>query len=50
MRSGDARDGVCVAVNWWYDVEMRGMNWTWMAFLRRMGAPEGEGEDEDPEV
>ena len=42
-QSGD-RSGVCIAVNWWYDVEMRGMAWTWMAFLRRMSTPEGEDE------
>lgn len=45
-QSGGGVNGVCVAVNWWYDVEMRGMIWTWMAFLRRMGAPDGD-EDED---
>ncbi|CAE6397141.1 unnamed protein product [Rhizoctonia solani] len=45
-QSGDSESGVCIAVNWWYDIEMRGMTWTWMSFLRRMGAPEGE-EDGD---
>ncbi|KAF8607967.1 Clavaminate synthase-like protein [Ceratobasidium sp. AG-I] len=44
-QTGD-ESGVCVAVNWWYDVEMRGMAWTWMSFLRRMGAPEGEIEED----
>ncbi|KAF8681238.1 Clavaminate synthase [Rhizoctonia solani] len=44
-QSGDKESGVCIALNWWYDVEMRGMTWTWMSFLRRMGAPNGE-EDE----
>ncbi|KEP52386.1 phospholipase [Rhizoctonia solani 123E] len=44
-QSGDRQNGVCIAVNWWYDVEMRGMTWTWMSFLRRMAAPDGE-EDE----
>ncbi|KZT51487.1 Clavaminate synthase-like protein [Calocera cornea HHB12733] len=28
-------EGVCVAVNWWYDVQMRGMQWVWLALLRR---------------
>ncbi|CAE6471543.1 unnamed protein product [Rhizoctonia solani] len=41
-QSGDRESGICIAVNWWYDVEMRGMTWTWMSFLRRMGAPNGE--------
>ncbi|KAG8734400.1 hypothetical protein FRC11_002342, partial [Ceratobasidium sp. 423] len=45
-QSGARESGICIAVNWWYDVEMRGMTWTWMSFLRRMGAPDGEG-DED---
>ncbi|KAJ1308769.1 hypothetical protein OPQ81_004459 [Rhizoctonia solani] len=45
-QSGDGESGICIAVNWWYDVEMRGMTWTWMSFLRRMGAPDGE-DDED---
>ncbi|KAG8703869.1 hypothetical protein FRC08_002584 [Ceratobasidium sp. 394] len=39
-------EGVCVAVNWWYDVEMSGMKWVWLAFLRRMAAPEGNDESE----
>ncbi|KAH7343678.1 Clavaminate synthase-like protein [Rhizoctonia solani] len=45
-QSGDRESGMCIAVNWWYDVEMRGMTWTWMSFLRRMGAPNGEDEEE----
>ncbi|QRV87364.1 phospholipase [Ceratobasidium sp. AG-Ba] len=40
-------DGVCIAVNWWYDLEMSGMKWVWMSFLRRMAAPEGEEEMEN---
>ena len=27
--------GVTVALNWWYDVEMQGMQWTWLSFLRK---------------
>ncbi|KAG9112044.1 hypothetical protein FRC07_007998 [Ceratobasidium sp. 392] len=45
-QSGD-KEGVCIAVNWWYDIEMAGMKWVWMAFLRRMAAPEGDEEPED---
>ncbi|KAG8755365.1 hypothetical protein FRC12_010911 [Ceratobasidium sp. 428] len=44
-QTGD-REGLCVAVNWWYDVEMSGMKWVWMSFLRRMAAPEGDEEIE----
>ncbi|KAG8746854.1 hypothetical protein FRC10_003376 [Ceratobasidium sp. 414] len=45
-QTGDG-EGVCIAVNWWYDVEMSGMKWVWLAFLRRMAAPEGDDELED---
>lgn len=31
--------GLTIALNWWYDVEIRGMNWVWLNFLR------GESED-----
>ncbi|KDQ20743.1 hypothetical protein BOTBODRAFT_317485 [Botryobasidium botryosum FD-172 SS1] len=41
---GDGPDGkgVCIAVNWWYDMEMRGMGWVWMSLLRRLGGPSDE--------
>jgi len=26
--------GICIALNWWYDIEMRGMHWVWLNFLR----------------
>jgi jumonji domain-containing protein 7 len=26
--------GICIALNWWYDMEMRGMHWVWLNFLR----------------
>lgn len=29
--------GVCIALNWWYDMEMRGDRWVWLSALRRMG-------------
>ncbi|KAG9111571.1 hypothetical protein FRC07_008034 [Ceratobasidium sp. 392] len=45
-QSGD-KEGICVAVNWWYDIEMTGMKWVWMAFLRRMAVLEGDEELED---
>lgn len=33
------QSGLTIALNWWYDVEIRGMNWVWLNFLR------GESED-----
>lgn len=26
--------GLTIALNWWYDMELLGMNWVWMTFLR----------------
>ncbi|KAJ7179130.1 Clavaminate synthase-like protein [Mycena filopes] len=26
-----------IALNWWYDIEMRGMSWAWLSFLRGTG-------------
>ena len=28
------QSGLTIAVNWWYDVEVRGMQWIWLSFLR----------------
>lgn len=28
------QSGLTIAINWWYDMEARGMNWVWMNFLR----------------
>lgn len=25
---------ITIALNWWYDMEMRGMSWVWQNFLR----------------
>jgi jumonji domain-containing protein 7 len=27
--------GVCIALNWWYDMEMRGDRWVWLSALRK---------------
>jgi len=37
--------GRCVALNWWYDTEMRGMNWVWLSFLRDLAFKAGPDED-----
>jgi len=28
------QEGLTIALNWWYDTEMRGMSWVWLSFLR----------------
>ncbi|KAI3612185.1 jmjc domain-containing protein 7 [Moniliophthora roreri] len=28
------QSGITIALNWWYDIEMRGMNWVLLSFLR----------------
>lgn len=43
------RRGRCIAINWWYDTEMRGMNWVWLSFLRELGDPT-ERIDEGKEI
>lgn len=37
------QSGLTIALNWWYDMEVRGMNWVWMNFLRGPGddVPDG---------
>lgn len=42
----DERDEECkeektIAVNWWYDFELRGMAWIWIGFLRGGHVPDG---------
>ncbi|KZT24484.1 Clavaminate synthase-like protein [Neolentinus lepideus HHB14362 ss-1] len=32
-QSGD----ITIALNWWYDLQMRGAQWVWLSFLRGMG-------------
>lgn len=36
---------VTIALNWWYDVEIRGMAWVWLSFLRGIGDIPGGNED-----
>jgi len=28
------QNGITIALNWWYDLEVRGMSWVWLNFLR----------------
>ncbi|KAG2367375.1 Clavaminate synthase-like protein [Suillus spraguei] len=36
-----------IALNWWYDAEVRGMNWIWLSLLRGSGdVPSGNDETE----
>ncbi|KAH8118306.1 cupin-like domain-containing protein [Phellopilus nigrolimitatus] len=39
--------GVTIALNWWYDMEARGMGWVWLNFLRGEsdGVPDGNGDE-----
>lgn len=30
-----------IAINWWYDIEGRGMGWVWLRFLRGEEVPDG---------
>ena len=41
-------DNVTIALNWWYDAEMRGMSWVLLSFLRGIGdvSPGNEQEEE----
>ncbi|SJL02025.1 uncharacterized protein ARMOST_05349 [Armillaria ostoyae] len=32
-------DEITIALNWWYDIEMRGMTWVLLTFLRGVNAP-----------
>ncbi|KAJ6539351.1 cupin-like domain-containing protein [Mycena capillaripes] len=38
-----------IALNWWYDIEMRGMSWVVLSLLRGVGdVPSGNDEEETP--
>ncbi|GBE79449.1 Clavaminate synthase-like protein [Sparassis latifolia] len=44
------QSSVTIALNYWYDLESRGMSWVWLNFLRGLGEPpsgnvEGKGVD-----
>jgi peptidyl-lysine (3S)-dioxygenase / protease len=42
------QSGLTIALNWWYDMEPRGMGWVWQNFLRGPieGLPHANGEDD----
>jgi len=42
-------EGLCLSLNWWYDVEMEGMPWVWLSFLRK-GARYLEDDNEEEEA
>jgi peptidyl-lysine (3S)-dioxygenase / protease len=44
-QTGD-ETGVCIAFNWWYDMEMHGMHWIWLQYLRGTLAEEERHEGE----
>lgn len=40
-------DEITIALNWWYDMEMRGMSWVLLSFLRGIGdVPSGNLEEQ----
>lgn len=46
VRQGGAFGEVTISLNWWYDMEMRGMNWVLHSFLRGISEDEeGFGDD-----
>ncbi|KAG7449183.1 Clavaminate synthase-like protein [Guyanagaster necrorhizus] len=42
-------DEITVALNWWYDIEMRGMTWVLLTFLRGTDSPMIKGKEDDME-
>lgn len=49
VRQGGEHSQTTIAINWWYDMEMRGMNWVWLSFLRDRLEEQDES-DEDKHV
>lgn len=45
VRQGGSQGEVTIAMNWWYDVEMRGMSWVWLSFLRGTMVEDGDEEE-----
>jgi len=43
-QSGDGPGGcgIVIAINWWYDMEMRGDKWVWLNALRRVSQKRGQ--------
>lgn len=40
------QSGLTIALNWWYDLEYRGMQWTWLSFLRgHQDVPDGNDDN-----
>ncbi|KAJ3785453.1 cupin-like domain-containing protein [Lentinula aff. detonsa] len=45
------QSGITVALNWWYDTEMRGMSWVMLSYLRAMkDVTSGNSNDEKSDV
>ncbi|KAF9075806.1 Clavaminate synthase-like protein [Rhodocollybia butyracea] len=41
--------GITIAINWWYDTEMRGMNWVMLSYLRAIKEVPNTDEHEENE-
>ena len=48
-QEGDGPDGkgICIAINWWYDMEMQGSRWLWLSFLKGELGDEKSSSDTD---
>jgi len=42
------QDDMTIALNWWYDMEMRGMSWALLSFLRGAGDVRSGNMDDEP--
>lgn len=39
--------GITIALNWWYDIEMQGMTWVILSFMRRVRLPAAQDEESE---
>ncbi|KZS97575.1 Clavaminate synthase-like protein [Sistotremastrum niveocremeum HHB9708] len=51
VRQSNDHTGKCVAINWWYDMEMQGSRWLWLSFLKgELGDGEAFSEEDDSDT
>lgn len=41
------QSGICLAVNWWYDMEMQGMSWICLQYMRGTLGQETQDDSDD---
>ncbi|KAG8946700.1 hypothetical protein FRC04_011478 [Tulasnella sp. 424] len=49
-RDGTVSEGPVIALNWWYDMEMRGASWVWLSHLRGRPVSQEMHSDTDSEA